>query len=496
MEKSEKKNKYFTFTNHNDIYIDYPMRLVSDSEIPDFIVYFEKPNNYNGEFGFDWFRSDYPSAIADPAELDDLKQEYTPEQIMGKEYLTPWISMYPNQKGVKIMAHFEFDDKKIKGKNIKEERILINTPAGVNVSPGEITIGEAHEKKKIELEIECVSPVSSNSKIEVEVPGDNSIRGKLNFYKNNEQKEVNILFVKVLCNNQYDNLTFGTAFDAEKKINKLVTELNANFLNQALIKVNNDGIVDMRIDVGSYVADGNILSNGDIQPRYNHKTISGRIYKDFLAQRNINSYRGIVLFFTSMHQTDTRAGQSSYWLRSPDINLFPHGTFDGGDINAGIIAHELGHALGLAHTFMPNSEFDRKIAEWEKEKNKKIGDVNKKLSSLLKTQEENNYPDNTKLNVTIEPTGEKVKTTFGAYKASLNNEITKAEQEYNQKIQDVNNVLRNYHPYIFNFAKTDNIMDYDGKPNQLKTNPYNRIMFNKWQWESMAHEIESDPNLE
>ncbi|GAF05895.1 hypothetical protein [Saccharicrinis fermentans] len=56
-------------------------------------AYFERPNDYDGEFGFDWYRNYFSTKLADPTKQEALKNEYTPTIINDEDYYVPWLAL-------------------------------------------------------------------------------------------------------------------------------------------------------------------------------------------------------------------------------------------------------------------------------------------------------------------------------------------------------------------------------------------------------------------
>ena len=78
---------------------------------PDFLIHFRRPEDYYGEFGFDWMRDDYSTICNN---YEELKKEYYDceknekvELLKDKEYFVPWFSMLPKQKDVKLALKLE-----------------------------------------------------------------------------------------------------------------------------------------------------------------------------------------------------------------------------------------------------------------------------------------------------------------------------------------------------------------------------------------------------
>ena len=108
---------------------------------PNYLIHFRRPDNYKGEFGFDWMRDEYKNICYN---YNELKQEYTPCQIQGQEYFVPWLSMFPNQENVKIALNLE----NIKGELSRKDIIKIPPIVGVSFEPSIIKLKDIQKKRE------------------------------------------------------------------------------------------------------------------------------------------------------------------------------------------------------------------------------------------------------------------------------------------------------------------------------------------------------------
>ena len=96
------------------------------NEKPNYLIHFRRPEDYYGEFGFDWMRDDYSTVCNN---YEELKKEYydceknEKVELGGKEYFVPWFSMLPKQKDVKLVLKLE----NIKGELSRKDIIKIPT---------------------------------------------------------------------------------------------------------------------------------------------------------------------------------------------------------------------------------------------------------------------------------------------------------------------------------------------------------------------------------
>lgn len=104
-----------------------------------FITKLERLDSYKGEFGFDWMRDNYEKDCED---YEKLKKEYTPTKIHNQEYFVPWLSMFPNQKNVKLKLKITEIEGTVKDTDI------IKTPSknGIKFEPKELKVSQANGK--------------------------------------------------------------------------------------------------------------------------------------------------------------------------------------------------------------------------------------------------------------------------------------------------------------------------------------------------------------
>lgn len=72
-----------------------------------------------------------------------LKKEYSPTTILEEEYFVPWLSMFPNQTGVKLKLSIV-----IKEGDAKDDDIIkLKAKNGIKFIPDELKVSEANGKK-------------------------------------------------------------------------------------------------------------------------------------------------------------------------------------------------------------------------------------------------------------------------------------------------------------------------------------------------------------
>ncbi len=199
-------------------------------------------------------------------------------------------------------------------------------------------------------------------------------------------------------------------------------------------------------------------------PRYN-EGFDKELYKAYV-QKNGN-YRGVIFFLSAFHQQDGRIGHAK--LYPTDLNYILMTPDSVGNKNVGFFAHELGHTLGLDHTWTTQQENITRLDAIEKVLLKNKTHLDKYKA----------YPDTTPVKGSIE--------TLKDVRERQKNHIKGLESE---KISRLAFIPK--HP--FNKATTENIMDYNGYRDFEGNIVYNpnpeRISFWKWQWDVMVNEIE------
>ena len=381
-------------------------------------------DNYKGEFGFDWMRGDYQTMCKD---YERLKKEYTPTKIHDKDYFVTWLSMFPQQENVKLKLEVEI----LEGEAIDVDIIKLPSKDGIRFEPEQIKVNEAESKQ---IKIICNSPLSSDVMIDLLDKNDEKV-GAINVVKNDEVLSLPINIVLVSESRHIEKLKelFGN------RINSLEEFLQKRSFNQAFIKpvltnnLNNAPIISLDdFDEDDY--SGTNLS----------KKGKDRIIKRF--EDNINFEKGISVFLIAKNHERNQAGDSRV-IPLDWSYVFMY-------VNAGNISdftHEIGHALGLTHSFIEDKKYDRTESKVNKVKSYK---------EQLKKQEE--Y-----LNKKLSEEGRK----------TVNNNIRILTK--NIKILEDNFSIGDNNPYKFTQSKTDNFMDYY---NDAKS-------FYKWQWNVMFKEV-------
>ena len=434
-----------------------------------FLVHFEiDEEKYDGSFGFDWM-CDKNDCI----DYEKLKKEYIPigsKEVWtpnNKEYFVPWISVIPD-KIVKLKVKIE----KIEGKLLTEEDIIrfpksnniYMEPIDINViedtheyiaiRPIDFNLVDDKDKKKM-LYINIHYKVDQDTLYNVMNQHGVSI-GKLNFFKNNEIIEVDLKFVK-MCHKRHLQ-------ELEKKYSVRKNEgfidfLNNNSINQALIKVN---IIEQdykkwdffNLDELSEEFLDEILEGLELKESGRNK-----LYEEYINNHLDKNFKGIVVLFTSIYRKrindNSEVGGDARIIPLNDQIVF---IYEKSEHNTDL-PHEIGHTLGLHHTFSDNTKKLKECEEYIEKAKKNIKIITNNIKIIKQSKNTN-----------------KVNTYEEIEKYSKDIENYKKEIKYcEEKIESFKN-----NPYRFKKNQTYNMMDY--KDIKIKR-------FFHWQWVVMRNEI-------
>ncbi|WP_229809253.1 hypothetical protein, partial [Aquimarina muelleri] len=425
------------------------------------IAWLERLETYKGEFGFDWMRDNYKDICEN---YEELKKEYEQITIEGETYFVPWLSMFPNQENVSLNLKVKITE----GNPKNDDVIKLPSKNGIRFEPNEVKIKDI-QKGEVTIKVFCDTPLSKDTKIEL-LNKENHRVGKITVLKNDEIRKLNVKFIKVM-DNEVDSINNQRVFSQMPPnwVDETIYKFNKCYFNQALIKIKSDGLEEMIIDVDKYVEKG-VLKNLVINevrgiPRY-YNGFDRELYKEYMLKNG--EYRGVIFFLSAFQQPDTRQGHGqlypteiNYMLMSPEIV---------GSKSLHSYAHELGHTLGLDHSWVTIEDNNKRLLQIEKE-------LNIKREYLYKTKE---YPETTP----IKNSNEILKDL----RLRVNKEIKLYESEKMSRTQFIPK-----HP--FNKASTENVMDYNGYDlsdgTEIRNPNQEGFTFWKWQWQIMRNEVKS-----
>lgn len=424
----------------------------------EYIIHLRRLNNYDGEFGFDWMRKDYKETCLSYGEL---KKIYQPKKLMRQDYFIPWISMFPNQMGVKLRIEIETKE------DINNDTIEFKSVDGIKFSPNKFSLSEAQNKEVI---IECNKPLIVDTIVEI-INQEKIVVGKVCFYANHNLNTLKVKFLRLKGNekgNTYNEKVFNQM--TLKWMDELKEKLKNKYFNQALINIVFDETDEFIVDVDKYIEKKLLFVFTDNDgkqsiPRYN-KGFDDEVYKEYIEKNQ--PYDGILFLMSSMQQQGMELGHAKVYPRNSNYIMMTPSAVGGGHLS---FAHELGHALGLHHPWNNTDTY--------KDRLKKIEERKIQLKTYL--NENKTYKNNLKVG--------NAGKTLGELRNELNNELAQLRQEKIAKIR--------LNPKIyFKRSTTENIMDYNGYTDEITQeiiyNPFSEgTTFWKWQWDLMNEEVKN-----
>ena len=133
---------------------------------PDFLIHFRRPEDYYGEFGFDWMRDNYHDNTVIDSDYEKLKKEYYDAEknekveLGHKEYFVPWLSIFPKQEDDKLKQEVKLriEVEVLNNYRIQDDDyIKIPSKAGIIFNPDKIKVSEIN--KNTTIEVICKEPL-------------------------------------------------------------------------------------------------------------------------------------------------------------------------------------------------------------------------------------------------------------------------------------------------------------------------------------------------
>lgn len=453
---------------------------------------------YKGEFGFDWMRDNtYPAHKADYASISEdfslLESEYEIINIAVEDkdakYYVPWLNMFP-------------DNKKVTGKDVElifsvnpcngtpiydfedDDYVEFVSPGGnLKVTPDKVSGLDLYNGKNIK--ISCINYLKSSDYIEAvyhskTLTTDGEVVGKINVLKNDKTYYVDIYVVTNYIKPIETVATVAKQIEPLKGIKGIEDYLNKHSLNQALIQVKlhtmykGQGLEwpfsDAILQLVSNGRNPNTANPKDENEHYIYKHYfkgmldnSTRQVNQATFLRYINFRFGekfpilrrekcVLLYITTLKSKSARGSAVMLPTRNKHCIIFK--TTEPSFV---VYSHEIGHILGLTHSFLEKDNQGNPILVSE-EKNESI---------LNATNAYNMHQNTLSIN----------QDYFDYYKEQKRfiNQLFTDAQEIKEDAPTLydNNAIR------FKERLTDNIMDYSS----------NRLFYSRKQWDTMQHEV-------
>ncbi|MFV0305997.1 MAG: hypothetical protein ACK5IC_11010, partial [Moheibacter sp.] len=345
-----------------------------------------------------------------------------------------------------------------------------------------------------EIIITCDTPLTADTAINVKSP-DGKIVGKLNVMKN-EGVENNVLGLRMVY--VKDASIANDIQNIDLQINKiggydaLEEYLNKKCFNQALIQCK------------IYREDPKFGKLDKLDFRIQTLVREG-VYDETKNKLNDNALSYFESRFTKLYPTPSRRNGIFIFMSSLDnISTYPKDAntlimyADGISNNISTWSHEIGHVLGLLHTFLDKNEQCTLISSNDEieESRSKINEYKIKLENHKKGLED----DKKDLKQTID-----YKNQYGTSPQIEKNISILNNNIYTEKksIEMYSNLIKNHQDKIeiiklnnirLKKVSTENIMDYIqdhdcSTPRNYTNNPNKRITFHKYQWDLMLKDL-------
>ena len=318
------------------------------------IVHFRRPDGYDGEFGFDWMRVDYKDICSN---FEELEKDYESIKIYGKPYYVPWLSIFPDDykqqsekgKGVRLKLEIE---------SLNNSKDNVGTKIGLSASSPSLLVNPTEidsQKSSHEIEIRCTEKIADDKIfIEARDLASQNLVGKLNILRNDTTYRFTLFLIRLLddpdkAENEVEKSQikraneFYLGFINDGWKNSVANRVNNFGLNQALIQC--DVVLkDIKIDSKDWIKKGCLTEDKRI--------IKSQPFQDTII--SLCEDKGVCAFLCAFLAKENSYG-TAWALRKPTIlnyivcpqYIYP----DGADYAKKILLHEIGHVLGLDHTF-------------------------------------------------------------------------------------------------------------------------------------------------
>lgn len=380
-------------------------QCTTECTLKKFLVHFRRPQDYHGQYGFDWLRQSYVEGVVEVPtgapkiplciKPDDLKNEYkkdvkNPIAPYGKEYFPAWLSLFAyipgknqnvsnmTKNGATLDLYIENLEPLSADNTVLE---FVCTNKFVKISPATVSLAPALAKPKIKdpdgnktyyhlskaVNIRCeggwldghteVKVIAKNGNKKMEV-------GKLMLYDNRIIKRAEIIVISLITNHKNKTVP---------KLSGYKALIKQRAFNQALVRAEivKEKTLDLT-DSSKYPLfaawvrpglprDGKIFltqlrsvfnQTSELTQEFGLLDDNGRCTK---GSEDKNCLGRTVLFLTT--ETSSDGGRCSFgknYSWGDMVVVFGSNLHD-----AHTYPHELGHSFGLPHTFEPNSSYHK-----------------------------------------------------------------------------------------------------------------------------------------
>ncbi|WP_378172708.1 DUF4280 domain-containing protein [Aquimarina sp. SS2-1] len=398
-----------------DIVIDDTAQMDVPTDLPDienavlkkFLVNVRRPDDYKGEYGFDWLRDEYIYPIEtvvfdnDGTSLnqlmpicknpEDLKNEYKIKDVVnpitpyGVEYYPAWLSIFSDASN----GHINEVDLNIEIEEIEPlesdgtQIIFESANDSLIITPSELSLNELLGKKQTKdlgtatkdfyvtekvINIKCDGePLENHEEIKIfaELDGEKEEVGKLMVYKNSEIANASIIAVNVIIDGKSASLNpnYKTAIKYKSLGQCLIQAevIDDNFDIDGLpdddpdVKKFKEDFITETLDIGVQFDSVNGFLNDlvSLYDKYGHyKPVTG--IEEF-------GHNKTFMFYTNVTGILEREGLPPLQWRGlatadqMDVSNVKWGNaciiFGGGLSEIHNVPHEIGHSLSLPHSF-------------------------------------------------------------------------------------------------------------------------------------------------
>ena len=317
------------------------------------IVHFRRPDGYDGEFGFDWMRDDYKDICSN---FEELEKDYESIKIYGKPYYVPWLSIFPgdykqqSEKGKGVRLKLEIESLNNSKDNVGTKIGLSASSPSLLVNPTEID----SQKSSHEIEIRCTEKIADDKIfIEARDLASQNLVGKLNILRNDTIYRFTLFLIRLL--DDPDKAENEEEKSQIKRANEFyLGDINDDWKNSVANRVNNFGLNQALIQCDVVLKDIKIDSKDWIKKGC--LTEDKRIIKSPFREviKPLCEDKGVCAFLCGFLAKEKSDGSAWAGVNPTTLNhiICPQYIYsDGADYAKRILLHEIGHVLGLEHTF-------------------------------------------------------------------------------------------------------------------------------------------------